>query len=57
MGREHGSEHSLSINCVEFRDRLMGCWFLERGFTVLHYLVKGDEHGVSAKHLLKAWGI
>jgi hypothetical protein len=39
MGREHGSEPSVSINCVEFCEYLMGCWFLERGFTALSLLV------------------
>jgi len=38
-GREHGNEPSVSINCVEFRECLMGCWFLERGFTALSSLV------------------
>ena len=38
-GREHGSEPSVSINCVEFRKYLMGCWFLERASTALSSLV------------------
>jgi hypothetical protein len=38
-GWEHGSEPSISINYVEFREYLVSCWFLEWGFTALSSLV------------------